>query len=57
MDWTLEEGYGIPIGIHYDMNYPKEISLVSFPLHLSLCSQKIRTHCFKGDYNPKHGDA
>jgi hypothetical protein len=35
MDWTRAEGYGIPIGIHYHLRSPKEVSLVSFPLHLS----------------------
>jgi hypothetical protein len=35
MDWTIEEGYGIPIGTHYHMSDPKEVSLVSFTLHLS----------------------
>ena len=35
MDWTMEEGYGIPIGPHCHMRYPQEVSLVSFPLHRS----------------------
>ena len=35
MHWTMGEGYGIPIGTHYHMSYPTEVSLVSFPLHLS----------------------
>src|SRR5262245_39710748 len=35
MDWTMEEGYGIPSGTHGYMSYPKEVSLVSFTLHLS----------------------
>jgi hypothetical protein len=40
MDWTMEEGYGLPIGIHCHMRYPKEVSLVSFPLHLSPLTRK-----------------
>ena len=32
MDWTIEEGYGIPIGTPCYMSYPKEVSLVSFYL-------------------------
>jgi len=40
MDWTMEEGYGIPIGTHCHMSYPKEVSLVSFTLHLSLSTRK-----------------
>ena len=40
MDWTMEEGYGIPIGTHYHMSYPQEVSLVSFPLHLSPFTRK-----------------
>src|ERR687897_290082 len=35
MDWTIAEGYGIPIGTHCHMSSPKEVSLVSFTLHLS----------------------
>src|SRR2546423_15306865 len=40
MDWTIEEGYGIPIGTHCYMSYPKEVSLVSFTLHLSPFTRK-----------------
>ena len=40
MDWTKEEGYGIPIGTHCQMSYPKEVSLVSFTLHLSPFTRK-----------------
>jgi len=40
MDWTMEEGYGIPIGTHYHMSYPQEVSLVSFTLHLSPFTRK-----------------
>jgi transposase len=40
MDWTMEEGYGIPIGTHCLMSYPKEVSLVSFTLHLSPLTRK-----------------
>ena len=35
MDWTIGERYNIPIGTHCHMSYPKEVSLVSFTLHLS----------------------
>ena len=35
MDWTTGEGYSIPIGTHYHMSDPKEVSPVSFTLHLS----------------------
>jgi transposase len=40
MDWTSEEGYGIPIGTHCYMSYPQEVSLVSFTLHLSPFTRK-----------------
>lgn len=40
MDWTTEEGYGMPIGTHCYMRYPKEVSLVSFTLHLSPFTRK-----------------
>jgi hypothetical protein len=40
MDWTMEEGYGIPIGTHCHMSYSKEVSLVSFTLHRSLYTRK-----------------
>src|SRR5919197_4235595 len=40
MDWTIAEGYGIPIGTHCYMSYPKEVSLVSFTLHLSPFTRK-----------------
>jgi transposase len=40
MDWTMEDGYGIPIGTHCYMSYPKGVSLVSFPLHLSPFTRK-----------------
>src|ERR671933_780183 len=36
----MEEGYGIPIGTHCHMSYPKEVSLVSFTLHLSSFTRK-----------------
>jgi len=35
MDWTMTEGYGIPIGSSFAHSSPKEVSLVSFTLHLS----------------------
>jgi len=40
MDWTIEEGYGIPIGTHCYMRYPKEVSLGCFTLHLSPFTRK-----------------
>src|ERR671928_424196 len=40
MDWTMEEGYGIPIGTHYHMSYPQEVSLMTFTLHLSPFTRK-----------------
>jgi len=40
MDWTTGEGYGIPLGTHCHMRYPKEVSLVSFTLHLSPFTRK-----------------
>jgi transposase len=40
MDWTKDEGYGIPIGTHYHLSYPKEVSLVSFTLRLSSFTRK-----------------
>ena len=40
MDWTTGEGYGIPIGTHCHMSSPKEVSPVSFTLHLSPFTRK-----------------
>jgi len=40
MDWTMDEGYGIPIGIHCHISSLKEVSLVSFTLHLSAFTRK-----------------
>src|SRR5919201_985850 len=40
MDWTIEEGYGIPIGSSFAHGAPKEVSLVSFTLHLSAFTRK-----------------
>jgi transposase len=40
MDWTREEGYGIPVGTHCHMSSPQEVSLGSFPLHLSPFTRK-----------------
>src|SRR5262245_12917193 len=39
MDWTMHEGYGIPIGSS-SHGSPKEVSPVSFPLHLSSFTRK-----------------
>jgi len=40
MDWTRTEGYGIPIGSSLAHGSPKEVSLVSFTLHLSAFTRK-----------------
>jgi transposase len=40
MDWTMTEGYGIPIGSSFAHGSPKEVSLVSFTLHLSAFTRK-----------------
>jgi transposase len=40
MDWTMTEGYGIPIGSSLVHSSPKEVSLVSFTLHLSAFTRK-----------------
>src|SRR3989442_11274060 len=40
MDWTMHEGYGIPIGSSSSHGSPKEVSPVSFPLHLSSLTRK-----------------
>src|SRR5215467_5895083 len=40
MDWTMHEGYGIPIGSSSSHGSPKEVSLVSFTLHLSSFTRK-----------------
>jgi transposase len=40
MDWTRTEGYGIPIGSSFAHGSPKEVSLVSFTLHLSAFTRK-----------------
>jgi hypothetical protein len=50
MDWTIEEGYGIPIGTHCHMSYPKEVSLVSFTLHLSPFTRKQLYHRLQQAY-------
>ena len=50
MIWTIEEGYGIPIGTHYHMRYPKEVSLVSFTLHLSPLTRKQLYHRLQQAY-------
>src|SRR4029434_6866940 len=39
MDWTMHEGYGIPIGSS-SHSAPKEVSPVSFTLHLSSFTHK-----------------
>ena len=40
MAWTKGEGYGIPSSTHYHMSSPKEVSLMSFTLHLSPFTRK-----------------
>jgi DNA-binding NarL/FixJ family response regulator len=50
MDWTTGEGYGIPIGTHCHMSYPKEVSLVSFTLHLSPFTRKQLYHRLQQAY-------
>src|SRR5215470_18062577 len=40
MDWTMTEGYGIPIGSSFTHGAPKEVSLVSFTLHLRAFTRK-----------------
>src|SRR5215471_10972691 len=40
MDWTTGEGYSIAIGTHYHMSDPKEVSPVSFTLHLRPFTRK-----------------
>jgi len=40
MDWTMHEGYGIPIGSSSSHGSPKEVSPVSFTLHLSSFTRK-----------------
>src|SRR4030095_7703464 len=40
MDWTMHEGYGIPNGSSSSHGSPKEVSPVSFTLHLSSFTRK-----------------
>src|ERR671933_521396 len=40
MDWTMPEGYGIPSGSSFAHGAPKEVSLVSFTLHLYSITRK-----------------
>src|SRR4029450_12225333 len=40
MDWTMHEGYGIPNGSSSSHGAPKEVSPVSFTLHLSSFTRK-----------------
>src|SRR5262245_16171027 len=42
MDWTSDEGYGMPIGPHGHMSARTEVSLMSFTLHLSSSTRKQR---------------
>ena len=50
MDWTTHEGYGIPIGLSFPHGFPKEVSLVSFTLHLSLFTRKQLYLCLQKAY-------
>src|SRR5262245_20005569 len=50
MDWTKDEGYGIPIGTHYHLSDPKEVSLVSFTLRLSAFTRKQLYHRLQQAY-------
>jgi len=50
MGWTMDEGYGIPIGTHCHMSSPKEVSLVSFTLHLSAFPRKQLYHRLQQAY-------
>jgi transposase len=40
MAWTRTEGYGSPLGASVAHGSPKEVSLLSFPLHLSAFTRK-----------------
>jgi hypothetical protein len=40
MDWTSDEGDGMPIGPHGHMSSLTEVSLMSFTLHLSSSTRK-----------------
>jgi transposase len=40
MDWTSDEGYGIPSGTHCHMSSLTEVSLMSFTLHRSSFTRK-----------------
>src|SRR5689334_16469991 len=40
MDWTIPEGYSIPIGSSLSHGSPQEVSLVSFTRHLSSFTRK-----------------
>src|SRR5919197_4535018 len=40
MDWTMPEGYGIPSGSSFAHGAPKEVSLMSFTLHLRAFTRK-----------------
>src|SRR6266446_173767 len=49
MDWTMHEGYGIPIGSS-SQGSPKEVSPVSFPLHLSSFTRTQRSRRLQQAY-------
>jgi winged helix-turn helix protein len=50
MDWTMHEGYGIPIGSSSSHGSPKEASPVSFTLHLSSFTRKQLYHRLQQAY-------
>src|SRR5215831_5550647 len=54
MDWTMREGYGIPIGSSSSHGSPKEVSPVSFTLHLSSFTRKQLSRRLQQAYS--HGD-
>jgi transposase len=54
MGWTIDEGYGMPIGSSSSHGSPKEVSPVSFTLHLSSFTRKQRYRRLQQAYG--HGD-
>jgi transposase len=50
MDWTIHEGYGIPIGLSLPHGSPQEVSPVSFTLHLSSFTRKQLYHRLQQAY-------
>lgn len=54
MDWTIHEGYGIPLGASWPYGSPKEVSLVSCTLHLSAFTRKQLYHRLQQTYTHGH---